>query len=386
MDDILFYTCTIAEGKIWFVSIYGDFMNMDIKTKKMSFVLPKNMGGAFMKAVTDKMLVNGDAIYWLEYDAQHLVRYSVAGNTCKFYEMPVIDCKGEECFAGIAMYNQKIYMFPRYTPYLVIFDTVNEKFIVQDDLYQTLNTELFQRETEFLFRSYQLGDALFFLRRKNKNAYRNTIIKYSLDSRNYETFVLSEEIENPVNICRGEDYLYILCADTSLYRIDECHNKTERIYASENVGESFLGISLMKQSLYLLPSRSENIKIIDLDTLNVKNFDNYPIDFKYMAKCGSKYYGYNEDEKYIYYGNRSANYILKMDKELDLIEWIKPQLPTKEEAIAYYLKTRNEIVVDESRFGLQMIFGSIKRKQGREDNKICVWAGMNIWKKISEGV
>ena len=40
-------------------------------------------------------------LYWLEYDAQRLVKYSVIENTCKFYEMPPIDCKGDECFAGI---------------------------------------------------------------------------------------------------------------------------------------------------------------------------------------------------------------------------------------------------------------------------------------------
>ena len=162
-------------------------------------------------------------------------------------------------------------MFPRYTPCLIIFDIINEKFIVRDDLYRILNKPPLQKEKEFLFRSHQLDDTIFFLRRENIDACINTVIKYQLRNGNYETFALSKEIENPVNVCYGENYLYILCADTSLYRIDAYNNRIEKIYVSENADESFLGIALTKWSLYLLPSRSENIKRIDLNTLHAKD-------------------------------------------------------------------------------------------------------------------
>lgn len=162
MNNILFYTCAVVGNKMWFVSMDSYFMNIDINTKRTAFIRPKDMGQAVIKLVTYRMLVNSDNLYWLEYDAQRLVKYSVIENTCKFYEMPPIDCKGDECFAGIALYNQKIYMFPRYTPCLIIFDIINEKFIVRDDLYRILNKPPLQKEKEFLFRSHQLDDTIFF--------------------------------------------------------------------------------------------------------------------------------------------------------------------------------------------------------------------------------
>ncbi len=386
MNNILFYTCAVVGNKMWFVSRDSYFMNIDINTKRTAFIRPKDMGQAVIKLVTYRMLVDSDNLYWLEYDAQRLVKYSVIENTCKFYEMPSVDCKGDECFAGIALYNQKIYMFPRYTPCLIIFDIINEKFIVRNDLYRILNKPPLQKEKEFLFRSHQLDDTIFFLRRENIDACINTVIKYQLRNGNYEIFALSKEIENPVNLCYGENYLYILCADTSLYRIDVYDNITEKIYVSENADESFLSIALTKRSLYLLPSKSENIKIIDLNTLHAKNFDKYPADFRYEVKNYSKYHGYYENERYIFYGNRSANYILRIDKERDLLEWLKPQLPTQEEELDYYLKTQNDIVCDESRLGMQMIFESVRQKREQEVNGINALVGTDIWKKITKDV
>ena len=77
---------------------------------------------------------------------------------------------------------------------------------MQDDLYRILNKLPLQKEKEFLFRSHQLDDTIFFLWRENIDACINTVIKYQLGNGNYETFALSKEIENPVNLCYGENY------------------------------------------------------------------------------------------------------------------------------------------------------------------------------------
>lgn len=350
-------------------------MNMDINTNQVSYAVIEGLEKIRLKGVIDNMMVDGSDIYWLEYDGQRLVKYSVVAQKCEFYDMPSVEMKSDECFAAVFMYNKKIYAFPRHTPYLIVFDITKKQFTKYDEVYKK-NEIGFPKECEaFFWRSTQSGNMVFLLCRQE-----NKVIEYCLDNGNIKVYLLPEKVKKPANIIYGVDSFYLSCADSSIYILDKNFNNAEKIYMPKSEKESFLDMSLTKHNLFFLPSLSEEIIIIDLKSLNVSYLDNYPDDFKYNGIQWSKYYKSCQCEKYIWYANRSANYILRIDKERELAEWIKMKMPSlKEEANYYFLKAGDGILYENEK-NVEILFENIERKSNRNSD-ICI--GNNIWQVLN---
>ncbi len=103
--------------------------------------------------------------------------------------------------------------------------------------------------------------------------------------------------------------------------------------------------------LWIFPSTNGNIFIIDLKKKSADIYKNYPTDFRFLfSELHPKYAAFVEDDRFIYVGQRSANYMLIIDKLLGTERWISVKLPKK-----FYKVELPKIIAD--KVGRSMIEG-----------------------------
>ena len=58
-----FSNCILNKNKVWFVSTEGYFMNIDVDTKKSSYINLENLNGWINHPVIDNMFADKSSIY-----------------------------------------------------------------------------------------------------------------------------------------------------------------------------------------------------------------------------------------------------------------------------------------------------------------------------------
>ena len=112
--------------------------------------------------------------------------------------------------------------------------------------------------------------------------------------------------------------------------------------------------------------------------MEFEDIDNYPDDFRYNELSWSRYHGSCENERYIWYANRSANYILRLDKKNDLAEWIKPEAPSLKEESEYYVKS-GKTMFREQETDIRILFEDMGKQY---DSAAKTTIGSDIWRKL----
>lgn len=375
--NVNFSNCTLYNNKLWFVSTDGYFMNIDVETKKAIYIRLKNLNSWKKHPVTDNMFEDRASIYWVDQFGKYIHEYNIEQNEYYEYQLPPIEMIEWQCFAGIYLYNGKIFLFPRSSLTRIEFDLQEKKYIVypwncQDDDY-----EINKKGNMQLWCSVQSNNWLYLFERN-----RNKAIKMNFEDLSYKYIDTPHELSDIQHIVFNNDVFYILSMTGNLYTWDGCSKQVEEVYNCNDKELSFARIAVTGHKVFLLPDLSEKIWIIDLKNYEIKEQDQYPADLEYYESGWSKYFGYIEDKQYIWFANRTANYILRIDKHDEIIEWIKIVPPKIQDKWSIYLETGSIIFTEEQNY-LRLFISLEDSKPEKKQSKGLL--GEYIWNTIKNG-
>lgn len=329
MKNINFNSCVIADNKIWFISVQGYFMNYDYTKNVTHIVVPQNLAELEFKSVTDTMILNDKRIYFLEQDGKKLYEYDIATNYCHYYNMPKFEMSNWGCFAGIYLWNNKIYIFGKNAGRIYYFDTNTKDFM-------NVSNDNVRRVTC----SARVNDKVYL-------ANGDRVLSYSLSNEKYEeVYKFDNEV---ITWMRGRgNGIDILTQKDNVIEFDAGMNRKIPIYTPQNSSKMYVRACITNNKLFLLPNGlgSERVCVVEKETGNV-NFAEQPEDLIYREIGWSKYSGYCEDQDKVWFANRVSNYFLSIEKKSGKVKWVKIPSPSLEDISLYLKKSNNRIIKEE---------------------------------------
>lgn len=316
MKKINFSSCIKANNKIWFMSIEGYLMNLDCLTYETKIIVPSNLAELQFEQVVDDMVIINNKLYFVEQNGAWLYEYDLEENNCNCYVIPSTDYIAWGCFAGVYLFRQFIYLFARTIGTIFRFNTIDKEF-------EILGAE----KKGIVIRSCCIENKVYL--------YGKKIVCFDMMSGRFDQEYSIEE-DNIIYLtkCEGKFY-YVMKDRLSIW--DPVTNNKINLYEEkeENCDTEKFGLFfLTEQKIFILPSESRNVLILDRNSGGLMR-DIPPNDLVYIEKGWSKYWGYTEDDRCIWCANRVCNYILCIDKKLEEIQWIKLKLPESREEVPY---------------------------------------------------
>lgn len=342
-------------------------------------MLINNVSGYKMLSA-DHMLNDGEHVIALETNGKRLMRYNREEGTCYYYE---INCGKEEWgnYAASAIYENKIYIFPRYADEVIKVHLDTEKTEHRPGLSLNITYEGDnQQEGSCFWNGLQVDHYVWLFQEKGKQA-----VSYNLCNEVWTIYELPLCINECVHVLLYHDLFYILSAEGKIFVWNRSENNME-LLADCNVQkkdeERFSRLAVTDKNIFVLPCIGKDIYIVDPNTKNIKIYSDYPKDFRYCApETWSKYFGYCENQTDYYFAMRSANYILCVNKRNGKERWIQPETPCIEE---YYdvLKMYSQNILDEKCWSLDELISCIKNDISPECRNQEL-AGRKIWNDIN---
>lgn len=376
----LFPTCVIQDEALYCVTDCEHiFEKIDINNGNIEY-LDDPKGFDFQKwSGTDSILIYGENLYFLEQNGEHIMKYILSENSVKYIDLR---CNDYFCsnFAGAAIYNGKIYVFPKFRN--SIFKIDFDGIVIEEKLCPELNY-FFDKEEELphmLFScSCQIKNHIWLFTENQR-----LIIDYDLTQEKFEKYMLSESIGSCIRAVYKDKRFYILNYDGKVYKWFPEEKNEQLVYdfRQKKSYSQFRSIIIAGENLWLLPFLGEDIIIFNLRTKDCKVYNDYPADFKYNAPNDwSKYFTYCDNQQYYYFSMHSGNYILVIDKKNGTEHWIKPQANSYIKKILLYLK-REKNIPECTIGGIKDYMECLKRKEiiDRKIQYIC--NGKLIWNSL----
>ena len=298
------------------------------------------------------------------------MRFNINRQVCEYFS---IECHGKdwENYAAFVCYKNYLYIIPRYIDKLVKVEIETGKVSNQKKLFGT----------NFWCSCQSENIIWLFTRRSNFTIALNT------EDTSWKKYDFSLEIKDCVHAIKYNEHLYILSSEGTIYRWNT-ESKVIEVFAECNSKkrnkDSYSRIVVTESRLYLLPALESSIVCINMITKKTEKYKGYPVDFRY---CGiehwSKYYGYCENEKYIYFAMRSSNYILSINKIDGKEQWIKPHLPTYKEYRKKYIM-HNKRLISEKECDVEGIWDYLESQVLDKPGRCNQTIADEIWKLIKE--
>lgn len=338
---VRFSTCSLFNKNLYFFSNNNIPMKMNLESNKISIL--ENLEG-FEKNIDNldasPVLALENKVYKIGYYSGTLLEINLENGACKYISNEI--AKGE-CFVKLVKYNEFIIAFSDNCGYIYQYDLRNNKVNRID--------YLGKKEKQF---GKKISDILT----DGSNAYiflkeDNSVISIDFSTNGK----LISQFPNHINSCCsvyrvGSDF-YILNEGKDVYKWNIENQECNKIYSSSN--NTFYRIVIMKNTIVLLPSRENEIELINLENGISRIFHNYPSEFEYVNSTWSKYYGYAENETNIYFSARTSNYILSMDKKNEKMEWIKSSIESSK--VLSWLLLQGEIINESHDMSLKVFIG-----------------------------
>ena len=333
MRQINFSTCIKVNNKIWFVSAEGYLMNFDCMTCKTEIVVPQNLDKEDFKTIVDTMILHDQKIYFFSQDGKILYEYDYKSNYCSHYQMPEVEMINWECFAGIYLWGEKIYIFTKVAGKIYYFDTKNKVFM------NVSNEKACSVTSSVIFdnRVYMTSN--------------NRILCYNLDSACFESecSINDEEI---YWMNRYHENIYLLTRANRLYVWNIATGIKKLIYQEKNEKQIYSRVFVTENRIFLLPCLGKNVCVIN-KTTGEAGMEENPADLKYKEIGWSKYSGYCEDDEYIWCANRVSNYFLCIDKINERINWVKMLQPNPRDMGPYLALRKDNMIFNEGELELR---------------------------------
>lgn len=386
-ERLLFSNCVLSENRLWYISNQGYLMYMDMITGKASYARIKNNEKWIKHPVSDPMYAVEGCVYWIDQFGRAVHEYNIQLEEYYLYELPVSE-RLDTCYAGVFMYAGKMYMFPKKTRQLILFDLYNKEVTVQDDLFNDFLAQESRLNKLPLYYAVQCENLIYIFL-----ADMETVWEVNLRNYIHRTLRLPQKITNISHSFFINNKMYILDSNGNVYVWNIERNELCGIYECPQRELSFSRMIATKHKMFMLPAISEKILIMDLRDKIALETDSYPDDLKYRESNWNKYWGYTEDEQYVWFATRISNYMLVINKEKEKIEWKKMIPPTSREEYDFcksvkrlQQKRMQQAVLQEREYGLPYLLCMISEKQGEklEWGKGRGSVGKSIWQAIKK--
>ena len=371
--NVNFFNCILIDSKLWFVSVEGYFMNIDINTKEAKYVELERIKGWTRHSVIDNMFENSKSIYWVDQQGNHLHEFNIELNKYNCYDFPNVDMIDWECFAGIYLNQGKLLFFPRNASYLIEFDILKKKYVLFPELAKVLKAVSNGKEDSVLWCSVRYNNWIYLFQKMGTK-----VIRFNLNNYQYDTIEFSDRLFDLNQVILYNNIFYILTSSGDVYSWDDKTEKCEQVFVSNNDKLSFSRIFVTEHNLFLLPALSSKILIVDLDTYADRELADYPNDLRFRDIDWGKYFGFYEDRQYAWFANVKANYMLRINKITENIEWIKIISPAIQQEWEIY-KGMGKDILPERKKGLPFLFGIEDNVNSVEENTLL---GSAIWEMI----
>lgn len=323
-EKLMFSYCTMVNQELFFIDSQNGL------PAKMN---PDN-GDVSYCSVMDNLILKaenicdirtfGDRVYALETSGEDIIIFDMERFRCQYIPL---QCAYHPCdnFVAFEQYGSDLYIFPRYGNKICILNTTNNEI--------SEITDYFDEITEMQC-ACRAGNKVWLL-----PCDAEVIGCYDLVNRRMQIYEMQRKIENCVHAVIVDENIYILNRFGIIYvwNTQELKLDEEKILETEYSDEKSTYSILVHagNKLIVLPSLSDEIKILDMLTGSIEIYQDYPKDFLYYNEgyiAGwSKYTGICQDDNNYYCAMRRGNYLLKISKRDGILSWIKPNIPSKEE-------------------------------------------------------
>lgn len=339
----LFSSCTMVDNQLFFIEHYTGLPTlMNLESGDISYCGMIHDYIHKVGDIVDHIDCCRQKVYILETSGENLVILDLEKSEC-FYKKLDCDYYPWGNYAAFEKYQSDYYIFPRYGDKIFVVNTNNDKIM-------ELTADL-----------CEIGEPRFCCRAGNKiwilSDGKKVIGAFDLVCQTIEIYELKEKVENPVDAVAIGENIYFLNQFGIIYKWDINKKQIEVFKTLKIKQDKKVSVSKMihaGNSLIVFPAMDEDINIVDLSTKEIKIYQGYPSGFEYQAaEWGwtygwAQYFGYCEDASYYYFAMRSANYVLKVNKEDGEFSWIKPKLPMLEET----QKLQNQFLREKTRIEL----------------------------------
>lgn len=374
-NNVNFNSCILNENKLWFVSLEGYFMNIDVDTKKASYIKLKNLNSWKNHPVIDNMFVYETSIYWVDQFGKNIYEYDTKQNEYYCYQLPLVEMIEWQCFAGVYLYSGKLFLFPRGDLFRIEFDLEKKKYMTYQWERLCVDYSISHEDSLQLWCSIQYNNWVYLFEKS-----RNRAIRMNFENFKYEYIDIPYELSNIQHIVLSNNVFYILSTNGNLYTWDGSSEHVSKIYNCHDVDLSFSRIAVTENKVFLLPGLSKKILVVNLQNYGIMEHDEYPEDFEYQEREWSKYFGFAEDQQNIWFANRTANYILHISKCTESIEWIRIIPPEAQEKWNVYMETEKMILTENEKelaLFIELECGKKKKEQNRKRWGEYIWNTIN---------
>ena len=378
-DTAYFFNIAHDADKLWFVSTARYFMSINKLTGEAAFIHWIEKQPWEKQPVLQGAIFEYErSIYWIGNDKQDLHEYNIGNNEYTHWTLPEINEVDLKSCVNSFLYDGKLCICRKMAPYIVTIDIKQRKCEVHSQFRKKQNGKYEdQRNLQVTF-SIQIHKWIYLFQEGNM------VLRFSPDDSLFEYITTPEQLTDAIDAVWEDGVFYVLTRDRTVYLWDEKVNKIEQIYHCSDEGQSFGKLEVTEHRIFLLPRMSDQILVIDLDDYKETEQIEYPNDFQYADFDVAKYGRRVEDEDHIWYTNRCANYVLRINKQTEKVEWMKIIMPSIYEEW-YFRKNRGETFSElyEKKGSLERLMDvSNNEKISEADMRETVKIGESIWKAL----
>ncbi len=322
--------CAYYDNNIYyFVDVLGVPIKHDIKEMKLELLTSieglKKIGRGTYALTT----VHDDCLFGLEQSAERVAMVDLKTREASVYQICESEYKTGGNIATVFFHENSIFCFMKRDCAALVFncDTKSVKELS------------YLEKTDWVFNcGIRIGDIVYLAAKDDC-----VIVKYSLSTGNSEVIQLKESFKTPVDIKKIGDDLFVLESSGKLTRVSTGGEIKREYFAWEdNCEVSRFYLTNDESKAVILPGLGKDIFIMDIISGGSKKFSDYPDDFGFReGGMRAKYLGGTESVSHVYYGNRLANYTIRIDKTTGEISWSKSLSVPGEIEMAYEYSTKN---------------------------------------------
>lgn len=334
MKTIISRDCVVYQDKLYFITEGNAFPAVLDYDENIIKYLP--ISSKVEIQPIDLALSMGSKIYFLYVSGKGILEYDV--ETFSANEI-IIDCNqdSDDNYAFATIVKNQVYIFTKKMKKIVIFDTstkcVGEKPYPANMGEASLMCGCIQGDYIWLFP--ETG---------------NKIFSYCITSGQWKQYKFPIQYHNSLHAVCGKEYLYLLTWNGEVYefRVNDLENKLITSVGMDLDKGKSSRILYAEEKILILPGWGNDFYLFDLKQSELKKIAVWPDDvyFAPTRKKWFKFYGYCEDEKFFYFANRTSNYYLRIEKNLEEFFWSKVSLPSGDDNIKNLLSNRQRILME----------------------------------------
>lgn len=248
-----------------------------------------------------------DKLVFIPLSAVNIAIYDLNENEFDSVALPFPKAScGFECkFLNSTIYNDRVFMFPGYAPYIIEFDMTNRKIVEHNNWYKQYITKWGKKSNLlFSFDMVKVDDTVYL-----PSAQHNGLFKYNIGTNEYQFIDILSEFNRVSTLAYDGEYFWCSTDNGKLLRTDLYGKVSEQIdiYLKFGINGSFVSSVYDDGDLWLFSSQVSNVLRIRCNDLE-NDFEIITYSEVEKEYTSMEYHTVNfvkKKEKYIFFMSRS---------------------------------------------------------------------------------